>query len=119
MVTVLLRVIIIVRCKGCRIWVLTAFWGILFQLAISPFSWVDAAMESMGARISQKMETEAAQEPEDGETKKKSMSLEDLRRKYSCWPSGHRKEGSPNPLIDMEAEAEESAALKVGKSTRL
>jgi hypothetical protein len=44
-VTVLLRVIIIVRCKGCRIWVLTALWGTLFQLAISPFSWVDAAME--------------------------------------------------------------------------
>ncbi len=45
MVTVLLLVIIIVRCKGCGIWVLTAFWGTLFQLAISPFSWVDAAME--------------------------------------------------------------------------
>jgi hypothetical protein len=44
MVTVLLRVIIIVRCKGCGIWVLTALWGTLFQLAISPFSWVDAAM---------------------------------------------------------------------------
>jgi hypothetical protein len=44
-ITVILRVIIIVRCKGCGIWVLTAFWGILFQLAISPFSWVDVAME--------------------------------------------------------------------------
>jgi hypothetical protein len=118
-VTVLLRVIIKVRCKGCGIWVLMAFWGTLFQLAISPFSWVDAAMESVGARVGQMMETEAAREPEDGETKKKSMSLEDLRRKYSWWPSGHGKEGSPNPLIDMDAEAEESAALKVGKSTRL
>jgi hypothetical protein len=48
MITVLLRVIIIVRCKGCGIWVLTAFWGTLFQLAISPFSWVDAAMEGVG-----------------------------------------------------------------------
>jgi hypothetical protein len=37
-ITVLLRVIIIVRCKGCGIWVLMAFWGTLFQLAISPFS---------------------------------------------------------------------------------
>jgi hypothetical protein len=34
----------------------------------------------------------AAREPEDGEAKKKSMSLEDLRRKYSWWPSGHGKE---------------------------
>jgi apolipoprotein N-acyltransferase len=46
MVTVLLRVVIIVRCKGCRIWVLTALSGTLFQLAISPFSWVDAAMRA-------------------------------------------------------------------------
>jgi hypothetical protein len=52
-ITVLLRVIIIIRCKGCGIWVLTAFWGTLFQLAISPFSWVDAAMEGVGARVGQ------------------------------------------------------------------
>ncbi len=56
-ITVLLRVIIIVRCKGCGIWVLTAFWGTLFQLAISPFSWVDAAMEDVGVRVGQMMET--------------------------------------------------------------
>jgi hypothetical protein len=60
MVTVFLRVIIIVRCKGCGIWVLTAFWGTLFQLAISPFSCVDAVMESVGVRVGQLMETEAA-----------------------------------------------------------
>ncbi len=84
MITVLLRVIIIVRCKGCGIWVLTAFWGTLFQLAISHFSWVDAAMEGVGVRVGQMMETEAAREPEEGKAKKKSMSLEDLRRfKYS------------------------------------
>jgi hypothetical protein len=65
------------------------------------------------------METEAVREPEDGEAKKKSMSLEDLSRKYSWWWSGHRKDGSPDPLHSMEAEAGESAALKVGKSTRL
>jgi hypothetical protein len=29
-VTVFLRVVIIVRYKGCGIWVLTAFWGTLF-----------------------------------------------------------------------------------------
>ncbi len=80
-ITVFLRVIIIVRCKGCGIWVLTAFWGTLFQLAISPFSWVDAAMEGVGVRVGQMMESEAAQE--ERETEKRSLSLEDLRRKYS------------------------------------
>jgi hypothetical protein len=39
MVTVLVRVVVIVRCKGCGIWVLTALWETLFQLTISPFSW--------------------------------------------------------------------------------
>ncbi len=119
MVTVLLRVIIIVRCKGCGIWVLTALWGPLFQLAISPFSWVDAAIEGVGVRVGPMMKTEAAREPEEEGTRKKSTSLEDLRMRYSWWPNGSEKEGSPGPLIDVEAEEGESATLKMGKSTKL
>ncbi len=37
-ITIFLRAVIIVRYKGCGIWVLTAFWGTLFQLAVSPFN---------------------------------------------------------------------------------
>jgi hypothetical protein len=118
-ITVLLRVIIIVRCKGCGIWVLTAFWGTLFQLAISPFSWVDAAMEGVGARVGQMMETEAAREPEEKEVGRRSMSMEDLRKKYSWWPNSHGKEGSTGPLQGAGPEAEEGAALRLGKTTRL
>ncbi len=117
--TVFLRVIIIVRCKGCGIWVLTAFWGTLFQLAFSPFSWVDAAMESVGVRVGQMMETEAAREPEERETGKRSMSLEDLRKKYSWWPSGHGKEGSTDPIQSAGAEAEDGAMLRPGKTTKV
>ncbi len=119
MVTVLLRVIIIVRCKGCGIWVLTALWGTLFQLAISPFSWVDVAMEGVGVLVGQMMETEAAREPEEEGMKKKIMSLEDLRKRYSWWPNGRRKEGPPGPLIDVKAGEAESATLKVGRNTKL
>jgi hypothetical protein len=54
-----------------------------------------------------------------GGTRKRSMSLEDLRKRYSWWPRGSRKEGSPGPLIDVEAAEGENATLKVGKSTRL
>jgi hypothetical protein len=50
-VTVLVRVIVIVRCKKCGLWVLTALWGTLFQLAISPYSWMDAAKEGVGERV--------------------------------------------------------------------
>jgi hypothetical protein len=73
-----LRVAIIVQYKG--IWVLTAFWGTLFQLAVSRFNWIDAAMEDVGMKLGLMMETEAAQEPAKESGKR---SMEDLWRKYS------------------------------------
>jgi hypothetical protein len=33
------------------VWVLTAFWGTLFQLAISPFNWIDGVMEDVAHRV--------------------------------------------------------------------
>jgi hypothetical protein len=96
-VTVLARVVVIVRCKGCGLWVLTALWGTLFQLAISPFSWMDAAMERVGERVGEMMETEATREPDEERPKRRSLSMEDLRRKYSWWPNGGSREGQPAP----------------------
>jgi hypothetical protein len=119
MVTVLVRVVVIVRCKGCGIWVLTALWGTLFQLAISPFSWMDAAMEGVGVRVGQMMETKAAREPEEERPKRKSLSIKNLRKKYSWWPSGGGKEEQPAPLIDVEAGEEDGATLRGVKSTKL
>jgi hypothetical protein len=43
--------------------------------------------------------------------------MEDLRRKYSWWPSGERREGQSGSLIDVEAA--DSIALKAVKSTKL
>jgi hypothetical protein len=117
MVTVMIRVIVIVRCKGCGIWMLTALWGTLFQLAISPFSWMDAAMEGVGERVGQMMETEADREPEEEKARRRTLSMEDLWRKYSWWPSGERREGQPGSLIDVEAA--DSIALRAVKSTKL
>jgi hypothetical protein len=117
MVTVMIRVIVIVRCKGCGSWVLTALWGTLFQLAISPFSWMDAAMEGVGERVGQMMETEADREPEEEKSKRRTLSMEDLRRKYSWCPSGECREGQSGSLIDVEAV--DSIALKAVKSTKL
>ncbi len=119
MVTILVRIVVTVRCKGCGLWVLTALWETLFQLAISPFSWMDAAMEGVGVRVGQMMETEAAREPEEERPKRKSLSMEDLRRKYSWWPSGGGKEEQPAPLIDVEAGEEDGATLRGVKSTKL
>jgi hypothetical protein len=91
--------------------------GALFQLAISPFSWMDAAMEGVGERVGQMMETEADREPEEERPRRRALSMEDLRRKYSWWPSGNSKE--PVALIDMEAAEGEGAALRGIKSTKL
>jgi hypothetical protein len=118
-VTVLVRVIVIVRCKGCRLWVLTALWGTLFQLVISPFNWMDAAMERVGERVGVMMETEATREPDEERPKRRSLSMEDLRRKYSWWSNGGDREGQPAPLIDVEAGEQDIAALRGVKSTKL
>jgi hypothetical protein len=93
---------------------MTALWGTLFQLAISPFSWVDAAMEGAGERVGQMMENEADREPEE-KPRRKALSLEDLRRKYSWWPSSKE----PIALIDMGAMDEEGAVPRGVKSTKL
>jgi hypothetical protein len=45
--------------------------------------------------------------------------MEDLRRKYSWWPSGGGKEEQPAPLIDVEAGEEDGATLRGVKSSKL
>jgi hypothetical protein len=120
MITVLIRVIVIVRYRGCGLWVLTAVWGTLFQLAVSPFSWVDAAMGGVGDRVGEMMEAEADREPEKEKPKRRALSMEDLRRKYSWWPSGSGNNGDPMALIDMGAlPGSEDSARGAVKSTNL
>ncbi len=63
------------------------------------------------------MKNEADREPEDERPKRKALSMEDLRRKYSWWPSGGGKETAT--LRDMEAIDGEGAALRGIKSTKL
>ncbi len=119
MITILIRVIVIVRYRGCGLWVLTAVWGTLFQLAVSPFTWMDAAMGEVGERVGQMMENKADREPEKERPQKQAISMEDLRRKYSWWPSGSSS-GEPVTLIDMGAPGvEEGASRSIIKSTNL
>ncbi len=115
--TVFLRVVIIVQYKGCRIWVLTAFWGTLFQLAVSLFNWIDTAMEDVGRKVGLMMENEANREPEAKELEE--WSMEDLWRKYSWWPGGQGKEGLAAPARGFGAEAEDSVNLMQEKSTKV
>jgi hypothetical protein len=61
------------------------------------------------------MENEADREPEEEKPRRKALSMEDLRRKYSWWPNGRE----PAALIDMEAVDGGEAAPRSIKSTRL
>ncbi len=65
------------------------------------------------------MESEAARDPEEEKPKRKSLSMEDLRRKYSWWPNRGSKEEQPAPLIDVEAGEGDGVALRGIKSTKL
>jgi hypothetical protein len=65
------------------------------------------------------METEADREPDEEKPKRRALSMEDLRRKYSWWPSGSSREGRPATLIEMEAGEREGIALRSIKSTKL
>ncbi len=50
-VTIFLRVAIIVRFRGCGVWLLTSFWDTLFHLAVSPFNWIDKVMEDVDRKV--------------------------------------------------------------------
>ncbi len=50
-ITVCLRVFIITRYQGCRVWVFTTLWGTLFSLVVSPFNWIDKAMYYLGEKV--------------------------------------------------------------------
>jgi hypothetical protein len=75
-VTIFLRVAIIKRYRGCGVWVLTAFWGMLFQLAVSPFNWIDGVMEDVARRVGVMLDSEATRAPAGEEAEE--QSLEDL-----------------------------------------
>jgi hypothetical protein len=61
-VTIFLRVAIIVRYRGCGVWVLTSFWGTLFQLAVSSFNWIDKVMEDVGRKEGRMLDEEAGRD---------------------------------------------------------
>ncbi len=65
---------------------LTAFWGTLFQLAVSPFNWIDNVMEDVARRVWVMLDNEATRLPASEETEE--QSLEKLRRKYPWWLGG-------------------------------
>ncbi len=64
------------------------------------------------------MENKAEREPEKEKPRRRAISMEDLRRKYSWWPNSSSG-GEPIALIDMGATETEGAAPRSIKSTHL
>jgi hypothetical protein len=62
------------------LWVLTAFWGTLFQLAISPFNWIDKVMEDVGKKVGKMLDEEVGWDQEKKELDE--PDLEGLKQKY-------------------------------------
>jgi hypothetical protein len=92
-VTIFLRVALIIQYRGCGVWVLTAFWGTLFQLAMSPFNWIDGVMQDVGRKVGMMLESEAIRGPGAEEADK--QNVENLRKKYP-WAAGGRGDGGPH-----------------------
>ncbi len=91
-VTKFLGVAIIVRYRGCWVWILTAFWGTLFQLAVSPFNWIDKVMEGVGQKVGRMLGEEAGRDQDKEEVDE--PNLEGLRKKYLWWLMGHQEDKS-------------------------
>jgi hypothetical protein len=111
---VFLRVAIIVRYRGCGVWALTAFWGTLFQLAVSPSNWIDGVMEDVGQRVGLMLDSEATLAPAWDEVEE--QSLEDLRKKYPWWLGGRGGVEASAPTQESSAEANDTVTLFEGKS---
>jgi hypothetical protein len=60
-ITVSLRVFIIVKYRGCGASGCRQQWGSLFQLAVSPFNWIDRVMGEVAKKVGQMVNEEAAQ----------------------------------------------------------
>jgi hypothetical protein len=116
-VTVFLRVAIKIRYRGCGVWVLTAFWGTLFQLAVSPFNWIDGVMQDVGRKVGMMLQSEAIRGPAAEEADEQNM--ENLRRKYPWWLGGRGGGEAEAPARASSAETEDIVSLFQGKSTKV
>ena len=60
LLTITIRAVSILKARGCGLWVLAAFYGTLFQLAMVPVRWAGKVAEDVGDRVGNGMELEAS-----------------------------------------------------------
>jgi hypothetical protein len=57
---IVVRAVAIAKVRGCRWWLMGAFWGTLFQVAVAPVQWAMAKGHNIGKTVSYQMTAEAA-----------------------------------------------------------
>ncbi len=57
---IVIRAIAIARVRGCGWWLIGAFWGTLFHMAVAPVQWAMAKGHTVGKTIGYQMDAEAA-----------------------------------------------------------
>jgi hypothetical protein len=57
---IMIRVIAIARIRGCSWWLMGAFWGTLFQVAVTPVQWAMAKGHTISKTVTYQMTAEAA-----------------------------------------------------------
>jgi hypothetical protein len=57
---IVIRAIAIAKVRGCGWWLMGAFWGTLFQVAVAPVQWAMAKGHTIGKTVSYQMTAEAA-----------------------------------------------------------
>jgi hypothetical protein len=74
---IVIRAIAIARVRGCGWWLMGAFWGTLFQVAVAPVQWAMAKGNTIGKTVSYQMTAEAARlEIEDNEAQQ--LTIEEV-----------------------------------------
>jgi hypothetical protein len=74
---IVIRAIAIARVRGCGWWLMGAFWGTLFQVAVTPVQWAMAKGHTIGKTVSYQMTAEAARlEIEEGEAQR--LTIEEV-----------------------------------------
>jgi hypothetical protein len=68
---IVVRAVAIAKVRGCGWWLMGAFWGTLFQVAVAPVQWAMAKGHNIGKTVSYQMTAEAARlEIEDNEAQR-------------------------------------------------
>ncbi len=98
-IIVCLRVANIIRYQGCRVWVFATLRGTLFQLVVSPFNWIDEAMDYLGEKVGQVLNTEASHGrivEDQADLIKEEITIDRLTKKYLWWTPKSPIDGTTN-----------------------